>query len=247
MPKFCANLTLLFTELPLMQRFAAAKEAGFDAVELLDPYDAPVQDMRDQLVWQGLHMALINCPPPNYTGGAPGYAAVPGSRFQQDFKRTLRYAQALKAEFVHVMAGEASGPAAHQAFVENLRWAAKAAGKQKLTIEPQNPADRPGYFLNDYYQARDILEEVGAKNLFLQFDAYHVARIHGDVPQVWADLGAHVGHIQVAQPPDRTEPVGAGVNFPAFFAQLETDAYGGWVSGEYRPRSGTGAGLSWIA
>ncbi len=247
MPKFCANLTWLFTETPLMQRFAAAKEAGFDAVEVLDPYDAPVQDMRDQLVWQELRMALINCPPPNYTGGAPGYAAVPGSRFQQDFKRTLRYAQALKAEFVHVLAGEASGPEAHETFVENLRWAAKAAGKQKLTIEPLNPTDRPGYFLNDYYQARDVLAEVGAKNLALQFDAYHVARIHGDVRAVWTDLRDLVAHVQVAQVPDRSEPEGDGVDYPAFFAQLDADGYNGWVSGEYAPKAGTRKGLGWIS
>ncbi len=246
MPKFCANLTWLFTEVPLMDRFAAAKEAGFDAVEVLDPYDAPVQDMRDQLVWQGLRMALINCPPPNYTGGAPGYAAVPGSRFQQDFKRTLRYAQALKAEFVHVRAGEAEGPEAHATFVENLRWAAKTAGKQKLTIEALNPDDRPGWFLNDYYQARDVLAEVGAKNVGLQFDAYHVARIHGDVAAVWRDLSPLVAHVQVAQVPDRSEPAGAGVDYAALFTQMDADGYGGWVSGEYRPKATTAAGLGWI-
>ncbi len=247
MPKFCANLTWLFTELPLMQRFAAAKEAGFDAVEVLDPYDAPVQDMRDQLVWQGLHMALINCPPPNYTGGALGYAAVPGSRFQQDFKRTLRYAQALKAEFVHILAGEAEGPEAHATYVANLRWAARAAGQQKLTIEPLNPHDRPGYFLSDYYQARDVLAEVKAPNLHLQFDAYHVARIHDDVPKLWSEMRHVVAHVQVAQVPDRSEPEGEGVDYPAFFAQLDADGYSGWVSGEYRPRAGTRMGLGWTS
>ncbi len=246
MPKFCANLSVLFTEVPLMARFKAAKEAGFDAVEVLDPYDAPVQDMRDQLVWNGQKMVLINCPPPNYAGGAVGYAAVPGSRFQQDFKRTLRYAQALKSTFIHVMAGQAEGPAARATFVENLAWAAEVAGKQKLTIEPLNADDRPGYFLNALDQSVGILQDVGAANVGLQFDAYHVAKIHGDVPGKWRQVQDHVMHVQVGQVPDRSEPMGEGTDFPGFFQLLDDSGYAGWVSAEYHPKAGTEAGLGWM-
>lgn len=230
-----------------MERFAMAKGAGFEAVELLNPYDAPVQDMRDQLVWHDLKMALINCPPPNYTGGAPGYAAVTGSRFRQDFRRTLRYAQALKAEFIHVMAGQAEGLGAHETFVENLRWAVSEARAQKLTIEPLNPIDRPGYFLNDYLQAGDILAEVDAPNLALQFDAYHVQRIHGDVPSMWKKVQKVVAHVQVAQTPARDEPQAGEIDYPAFFEILDADGYAGWVSGEYRPKANTRAGLGWMS
>ncbi|MEY1556793.1 hydroxypyruvate isomerase family protein [Yoonia sp. R2331] len=247
MPRFCANLTFLFTEVPLMERFVYAKEAGFEAVEILDPYNAPVQDMRDQLVWQGLKMALISCPPPNYTGGAPGYAAVPESRFRQDFKRTLRYAEALGAEFVQILAGEAEGPEARATFVDNLRWASGYARRQKLTIEPLNPVDHPGHFLNDYYQARDVLEEVSAPNLHLQFDTYQVARIHGDVMSVWGDLRDFVAHVQIAQALDQSEPIGPGVDFPAFFDRLDADGYDGWVSAEYHPAGTTVQGLGWFA
>lgn len=245
MPRFCANLDWLFLELPLMDRFAAAKEAGFDAVEVLNPYDAPVQDMRDQCVWNKLEMALINCPPPNYTGGEVGYAAVPGreQRFQRDFRRALRYAREFKAGVMHVLAGEEGD---HDTFVSNLRWAAKAAGKQRLTIEPINTHDRPGYFLDSLDLACEVLDAVAAPNLGLQFDAYHVARIHGDVPGRWAAVQDRVFHVQVAQVPDRTEPMGAGTDFPAFFAQLDACGYAGWVSGEYAPRTVTRSGLGWL-
>jgi hydroxypyruvate isomerase len=123
MPKFCANLTWLFTELPFLERFEAAKEAGFDAVEILSPYDVNAQDIVKQLAKHDLGMVLINCPPPNYTGGEQGFAAVPGleARFRTDFKRALRYAQTLGAQHLHIMSGVAEGAAAKAAFIENLR------------------------------------------------------------------------------------------------------------------------------
>ena len=119
--KTCANLTMLFTELPFLERFGAARSAGFDAVEVLFPYDIAVPDMLDMLARNELPLALINCPPPNYAGGARGFAAVVGSRFQQDFKRAVRYAKALGAQHLHIMAGVAEGPEARACFVENLR------------------------------------------------------------------------------------------------------------------------------
>lgn len=249
MPKFCANLTMLFNEVPLMERFGAAKSAGFDTVEVLFPYDHAVPDMLDMLGRNGLTLALINCPPPNYTGGDRGFAAVPGleARFRQDFKRTLRYAKALGARHIHVMAGVASGEAARQTFVENLGWAAAEAGKMQLLIEPLNHFDMPGYFLTDCDQAVEIIAEVGAKNLALQFDAYHVQRMTGDMMAVWARVRGAVKHVQIGQTPDRSDPVDGEIDFLAFFAQLDRDGYKGWVSGEYTPKGTTEAGLSWMS
>jgi len=248
MPKFCANLTWLFTELDPLERFAAAKDYGFDIVEMLSPYDLPAQDIVARLAQYGQDMALINCPPPNYTGGPRGFAAVAGSeaRFQQDFRRTLRYATMLKAKFIHVMAGEGQGPEDEARFIANLQYAADHAPGQALTIEPLHPADAPGYFLNDYYQAKDLLGKIDRPNVHLQFDAYHVHLIHGDVPGVWQDVQSLVAHIQIAQAPDRSEPKKGPIDYPAFFKVLDASDYAGCVSCEYKPAVETGAGLGWM-
>lgn len=248
MPHFCANLTWLFTELPFLERFAAAKEAGFDAVEVLAPYDCNAQDIVNLLARFDLQMVLMNCPPPNYTGGDAGYAAIPAGelRFQRDFRRALRYARVLGARHLHVMAGVADGPEAQAVFVENLRWAAAEAPAQSLTIEPISHAAIPGYFLSDYGLARDVIAQVGAPNLRLQFDAYHAAHITGDVMEAWRQVRDLVAHVQVAQTPDRSEPDAGEIDYPAFFAALDGDGYDGWVSGEYTPRDITETGLGWI-
>jgi hydroxypyruvate isomerase len=145
------------------------------------------------------------------------------------------------------MAGAAQGDAALQMFTDNLRWAGLQAPKQSLTIEPLNTIDRPGYFLNDYRQAMAILAKVDLPNVRLQFDAYHVQRIHADVPGIWAETRDRVAHIQVAQTPHRTEPTMGEIDYPAFFAQLDADRYAGWVSGEYEPAGKTHLGLGWAA
>lgn len=247
MPQFCANLTWLFTELPFLERFRAAKEAGFDAVEVLSPYDFNAQDIVNELTQHELHMALINCPPPNYTGGPQGFAAQPDmtDRFRTDFMRALRYAQTLGAQHLHIMSGVASGEAAKAAFVDNLRWAAAAAPAQSLTIEPINNDTLPGYYMNDFDLGREIVETVGADNLRLQFDAYHAAKITGDVMGTWAAMRDITTHVQVAQTPDRGEPDKGEIDYPAFFAQLDAEGYTGWISGEYKPRTETIGGLGW--
>ncbi|MCV2874355.1 TIM barrel protein [Defluviimonas sp. WL0050] len=248
MPKFCANLTWLFRERPLMDRFRAAAEAGFEAVEVLFPYDAPAQDMRDQMIWNGLTFVLMNCPPPNATGGPQGFAAIPGleDRFRRDFDRTLRFAQVLKPRHIHVMAGVAEGAEAEATFVQNLKWAAAHAPKQSLTIEPINRHDMPGYFLADYDTAARVLDAVAAPNLSLQFDAYHAHRITGDVVGSWAAYGDRAVHVQVAGFPGRHEPAGGEIDYTIFFARLDAEGYGGWVSGEYAPATSTEAGLDWM-
>ena len=245
MPKFCANLSMLFGEYPLLERFGAARGSGFKAVEVLFPYDDPVPDILAMLSRNELDLALINCPPPNYTGGARGFAAVEGSRFQQDFRRALRYAKALGATHLHIMAGVASGSRARTTFVENLRWAAGFAPDQSLTIEPINPEDMPGYFLNDFDLACDVIREVDAPNLRLQFDAYHAQKITGDVLATWSKCRDLVVHVQVGQTPNRSEPDAGEIDYPDFFNQLDKDGYKGWVSGEYTPAGRTDEGLSW--
>ena len=248
MPKFCANLTWLFTELPFPERIAAAKEAGFDGVEVLFPYDVNAQDIVNELVRHQVAMVLINCPPPNYTGGPQGFAAVPGleDRFRKDFRRALRYAKTLGAQHLHIMAGVAEGPAAKETFLNNLRWAAAEAPKQSLTIEPINNDTMPGYFLNDFDLGREIVTTVNAPNLRLQFDAFHAAKITGDVAGTWDAMRDITAHIQVAQLPDRGEPDRGEIDYPAFFDLLDRQGYAGWVSGEYKPRKTTDVGLDWI-
>ncbi|MDX8351584.1 hydroxypyruvate isomerase family protein [Cognatiyoonia sp. IB215182] len=248
MPKFCANLTWLFTELPFLERFEAAKEAGFEAVEVLFPYDVNAQDIVNKLARYELQMALINCPPPNYTGGDQGFAAVPGleERFRRDFKRAVRYARTLGAAHLHIMSGVAEGDEAEAVFVDNLRWAAAEAPGQSLTIEPINNETMPGYFLNDFDLGRRIVETVDASNVRLQFDAFHAAKITGDVFKTWETMRDISVHLQVAQMPDRGEPDQGEIDYPAFFERLDAEGYSGWVAGEYKPRATTTEGLGWL-
>ncbi len=248
MPRFCANLTFLFTELPFIERFAAAKKAGFDHVEILFPYDYPAQEIRAALVRYNLNLAMINTPPPNWAGGDRGYAAALNGerRFQYDFKRTLRYAALLKPDHIHIMAGRAKGAAALNAYVKNLKWAAGIAPQQSLLIEPINPTDTPGYFLHDFDQADEVLKSVGARNLALLFNAYHAHMITGEVAKTWFDHGALARHVQVAGIPDRSEPMKCGIDFPEFFKALDWGGYAGVVSGEYIPKGMTVDGLEWI-
>ena len=248
MPRFAANLSMLFKELPFLERFAAAKSAGFDAVEVLFPYDEPGHEIARALTASDLPLVLINTPPPNWAGGDRGFAAIPGGqeRFRYDFKRALRYARSLKAGIIHIMAGIAQGEAARAAYIENLSWAATHAPDQQLTIEPINPEDIPGYFLNDFDLAAEILDAVNAPNLGLQFDAYHAHKITGDMLATWQKHRHRAVHIQVADPVGRHEPDRKTIDFPGFFARLDEECFGVYVSGEYIPRGATMDGLGWI-
>lgn len=247
MPRFAANLTFLFRELPFLDRFEAAAEAGFSGVEVLFPYDDAAGEITRRLRAYGLTMVLLNAPPPNWAGGERGFAAVPGGteRFRHDFRRALRFAEALGAQHLHIMAGKAQGLVARRTFVENLRWAADHAPRTSLTIEPINGADMPGYFLDDFDLAAEILDEVGAPNLGLQFDMYHAQMITGDGSAVWEAHGNRARHVQVGGVPGRHEPLGGEIDYPGFFARLDSGGYRGWVSGEYHPASRTEEGLDW--
>ncbi|WP_114286593.1 hydroxypyruvate isomerase family protein [Candidatus Halocynthiibacter alkanivorans] len=249
MPKFAANLTFLFKEYPFLERFAEAKIAGFDAVEVLFPYDDAANEIERRMKQSGLPLVLINTPPPNWAGGDRGFAAIPGGekRFRSDFTRALRFAQRLGALHIHIMAGKAQGLVAKKTFVENLKWAAAQAPKQSLTIEPINPVDMPGYFLNDFDQAADIIERVGAANLGLQFDTYHAHAITGDMLATWARHRRRVSHIQIASVPGRHEPDQGAIDYTAFFAQIDAEGYVGWVSAEYMPRGRTEDGTGWLS
>ncbi len=248
MPKFAANLTFLFKELPFLDRFQAAAEAGFSAVEVLFPYDDATSQITRRMTAYGLNMVLINTPPPNWAGGDRGFAAIPGgqARFRHDFGRAIRFAQALGARHLHVMAGMTKGLVARATFVENLKWAAAQAPRQSLTIEPINPVAMPGYFLNDFDMAAGIIAEVDAPNLGLQFDAFHAQQITGDMRAAWQKHSALVRHVQVAGFPDRNEPLLGDIDYPDFFRMLDRTGYRGWVSGEYHPTAQTEAGLIWM-
>lgn len=246
MPRFAANITMLFTEVPLLARPDLAREAGFDGVEVLFPYDHPARDWAQAL--SGMPVALINTPPGDWAAGDRGFAALPDQvlRFREGFLRAADLATVLGVGHIHVMAGAARGEAAEETLRENLAWAAAAAPDVGLTIEPLNPEDMPGYILNDFDQAARILDDVDAPNLGLQFDLWHAARIHGDASAVWRRHRARVTHVQIAGFPNRAEPGGGGFDLTALCAELDEAGYPGWVAGEYIPARATVHGLGWL-
>jgi 2-dehydrotetronate isomerase len=249
MPRFAANISLLFTELPYPDRFAAAAQAGFKAVEILFPYDVAAKETRRALLANGLDLVLINAPPPNYTGGPPGYGAIPNgeSRFQHDIHRVLRYAGELKPDLIHIMAGYTKDPNAEATFVRNLQWAADLAPDQGFTIEPLNAGDQPGYFLDDYELAARVLDGVNRPNVALQYDSYHAQVIHGDAADIWDRFGARAVHVQLGAAPDRSEPAAGPIDFPALFQAIDASGYSGWVSAEYNPTTRrTEDSLGWM-
>jgi hydroxypyruvate isomerase len=246
MPRFAANLTLLFTEVPMPERPGYAARAGFDGVEVLFPYDLPVADWDRALA--GVPLVLINTPPGDWISGDRGFAARPGDEavFRDGFLRAADYATRLGGPRVHVMAGVAKGPQAEAVYTENLAWAAAQAPALRLCIEPLNPEDMPGYFLNDYDQAARIVADIGCDRIGLQFDLWHAARLHGDPSAVWDRYQAQINHVQIAGFPARNEPGGGGFSLPALCDSVDAmdDV---WIAAEYRPARGTAQGLGWLA
>lgn len=248
--KFAANLTHLWPELPFLDRFEAAAAAGFEAVEVLFPYDIAVNEIQTAMRRNGLQMILINAPPPNYTGGMRGFAAKTDgqARFQHDMKRALRYADALGVRLVHVMSGDGKGQACFDMMVDNLKWASRQAPKgMVLTVEPLNAQDFPGYFMADYGLAAKVLDAVNKPNVWLQYDSYHAQIIHGDAVDVWKKYGPRAAHVQFGDAPGRIAPGKGTINFPALLKALESSGYKGWISAEYSPGDGpTENSLKWL-
>jgi hydroxypyruvate isomerase len=255
MPRFAANLTMMFNELPFPQRFAAAARAGFKGVEFLFPYDHQPAEVAGWLKENGLFNALFNMPPGDWAAGERGVASLPGreEQFRAGVATALEYAKAQGTPCLHAMAGllpAGADRAAHRAvYVENLRYAARALAPQgiMLLIEPINSRDMPGYFLSTQADAHAIREAVGEPNLKVQMDFYHAQIMEGDITMTLKKYFEHIGHIQIASVPDRHEPDDGEVDYRYVFRLLDQLGYAGWVGCEYRPRARTEDGLGWLA
>lgn len=254
MPKFAANLTMMFNEVPFPQRFAAAAKAGFAAVEFLFPYDYQPVEVARWLQEAGLKNALFNMPPGDWAAGERGVASLPGreEEFRAGVARAIVYARALGTPSIHAMVGllpsGADRKRHREVFVANLRHAAKALAGEGLTllIEPINSRDIPGYFLNTQAEAHAIREEVDQPNLKVQMDFYHAQIVEGNLSVTLRKHIAHVGHVQIASVPDRHEPDEGEIDYRHIFRLLDELGYPGWVGCEYRPRGRTEEGLGWL-
>jgi len=252
MPRFAANLTMMFNEVPFLDRFEAAAKAGFTAVEFLFPYAFPAEEIGRRLRANGLTQALFNLPPGNWDAGEKGFAALP-ERFadlKQSLHTALPYAEATGVKRVHLMAGIASRTDAKavEAFYKSVAWSCEFFAPHGLdvVIEPINPRNVPGYFLNDFVFAHELINELKIANLKLQFDIYHCQIIHGDVTMRLREMMPMTGHVQIASIPSRHEPDGEELNYPFIFAELDRLGYGGFVGCEYNPRGKTTDGLAWF-
>lgn len=248
MPRFAANISMMFNEMPFMARFEAAAEAGFRGVEYLFPYAEESHKISSALADTGLVQALYNTDPGDFTAGERGFAAVPGAeqRFRADLDTALDYAARLKPQNIHIMAGIAKGPRARATFLENLAYACAQAPEQGFVIEPINHRDMPGYHLDNQEDARGIIGEIGADNLGLQLDLYHCQIMQGDVTERIRALAPVTRHVQVASVPERHEPDGGELNFAHLMRVLDETGYDGWVGCEYKPAGDTVEGLGWF-
>lgn len=252
MPRFAANLSLMFGEHAFPDRFAAAAAAEFRAVEYLFPYDHPAEAIAEWLARHGLVQALFNMPPGDWAAGERGLAALPDRReeFRRGVATAVRYGQVIGTPLLHMMAGLADpdDPAARAAYREALAYAADAAGAAGigLVIEPINTRDMPGYFLRDFRRAADIIADLGRPNLGLQFDIYHRQILHGDVLRGLAELMPIIRHVQIAAVPERHEPGTGELDDRHVLTALDRLGYTGYVGCEYRPAGETVAGLGWF-
>jgi hydroxypyruvate isomerase len=251
MPRFATNLNFLFTELPLLDRFDAAAEAGFTAVESTNLYDATAAEVAARLKANGLTLALFNMPAGNAASGERGLTSLAGreGEFWAAFETALRYADATGGRRIHLPAGLTQHGAQRATYVANLKRAARAAAAAgvEVLIEPINRRDMPGFFLTRTEQAREVIAEVGEPNLRLQFDLYHRQIEQGDVSTAIAEFAPLTAHYQIASPPDRGEPDDGEMNYAYLFKLIDRTGFDGWIGCEYRPRGGTMDGLRWTA
>ncbi|MCX7325086.1 MAG: TIM barrel protein [Hyphomicrobiales bacterium] len=252
MPRYSANISIMFQELPFLERFHAARTSGFDGVECWFPYDHPKRQLSDLLDGLGLTLVGINTAPGDAAKGEWGITALPGREadFDRQFAEALDYAMALGVRGIHVMAamtGRMDQKACEAAFMGNLERAARRAegSEVNLLIEPLNSRDRPGYFLSRSDQAISIITQIGAENLKLMFDVYHVQVMEGDILCRLRSHLPHIGHIQIAAVPTRHEPDEGELNYRAILAEIDALGWQGWVGCEYKPRAGTVDGLGW--
>jgi hydroxypyruvate isomerase len=253
MPKFAANLTLLFNELPFLDRFAAARAHGFDAVEFLFPYAFEPEQIARRLARYALRLVLFNLPPGDWNAGERGIACDPRriDDFNDSLELALEYAQELQVRQLHCMSGllppNVPREKAHATLVDNLSYACERARGFGIDIlvEPLNHFDVPGYFLTSSAQAKALIDEVGAGNLFLQYDIYHMQRMEGELATTLRALMPLIRHIQVADHPGRHEPGSGEIDYRYLFGLLDELGYAGWVGAEYHPRGDTAAGLNW--
>jgi hydroxypyruvate isomerase len=254
MPRFAANLTMLFNEVEFIDRFALASAAGFRGVEYLFPYDYPKEVLVEQLKRHQLAQVLHNLPAGNWAAGERGIACHPDrvDEFRRGVATAIDYAQALGCRQVNCLAGIAPASVApadlRATFVSNLRHAATQLEQAgiRLLVEPINTLDMPGFYLHHTRQAMEILDEVGHANVWLQYDVYHAQRMEGELANTLTRHRSRIAHIQVADNPGRHEPGAGEINFPWLFAHLDQLGYDGWIGCEYRPRTTTQAGLAWM-
>jgi hydroxypyruvate isomerase len=255
MPKFCANLTMLYGEHQFLDRFGAAARDGFAAVEYMFPYQFPKEQLVGALKAHRLTQVLHNLPAGDWDGGDRGIAVQPDRKdeFREGVARAVEYATALACHNVNCLVGipraDDSSDVVRHTVVENLRYAAAVLKKVdvKLLIEPVNDKDIPGFWLTRADQAVSVIEEVGSDNLFLQYDIYHQARMDGELTATFRRLRDRIAHVQVADNPGRNEPGTGEINYRFMFDMLDREGYAGWIGCEYRPAAGTSAGLGWAA
>ena len=254
MPKFAANLTMLFNEVPFLDRFAAAANAGFSAVEFLFPYPYRAAELAERLEQHRLKLVLHNLPAGNWEAGERGIACLPAriAEFQEGVGRAIEYAKALKVPQLNCLVGIPTAgvdrDTARATIVDNLRFAAQALKNEhiKLLVEPCNAYDIPGFALNRSAEGLDVIRAVGSDNLFLQYDIYHMQRMEGELAATIKKNLPQIAHIQLADNPGRNEPGTGEINYPFLFDLLDSLGYDGYVGCEYKPRTTTSEGLGWL-
>ncbi|WP_395703072.1 hydroxypyruvate isomerase [Aquabacterium sp.] len=253
MPQFAANLTMLFNEVPFLDRFERAAKAGFKAVEFLFPYAYAPAEIKARLDAHSLQLVLHNLPAGDWDAGERGIACLPDrvEEFRAGVARAIDYAQALGVPQLNCLAGKAPAgiddAVLRRTLVANLRHAAAELQRVglKLLVEPINTFDIPGFYVNRTAQALSILDEVGAANAFVQYDIYHAQRMEGELAATLQQQLARIGHVQLADNPGRHEPGSGEINYEFLFAHLDRIGYRGWVGCEYKPAGTTEAGLGW--
>ncbi len=254
MPKFAANLSMMFNEVPFLDRFEAAAGAGFKGVEFLFPYEFPPEAIEEKLRRYGIEIVLFNMPPGNWAAGERGITSIPGreEEFREGVEKALLYATRLGVPRLHAMAGippaTADRAACRETLIANLRYAAEQLATHGITLllEAINSRDMPGFFVNTQAESFDIVSTVGAPNLKMQMDLYHMQVMEGDLAKKLEKYASLCGHIQIAGAPERNEPDTGEIRYEYLYKKLDAMGYAGWLGCEYRPAAKTVDGLGWF-